>query len=190
MIVWINGTHGAGKTTTAPLVQRLLPDSRVFDAEKVGETLTDITPGLPDTDNFQHWPPWRPLVVETARHVLEYTGGTLVMPMTVLVERYWREISTGLARHAIPVRHFVLHADQGTLRARIEGDTVLGGPSPFRLQYLEPYAEAARTWLHDEAEVIDTTHLTPAQAARQVADAVRQSALPAVQSAQETFQSV
>ncbi|MFE6840712.1 ATP-binding protein, partial [Streptomyces sp. NPDC057705] len=82
MIVWLNGTHGAGKTTTSALVQPLIPDSRVFDAEKVGETLMDITPGLPGTDNFQHWPPWRPLVVETARRVLDYTGGTLVMPMT------------------------------------------------------------------------------------------------------------
>jgi hypothetical protein len=171
MIVWLNGTHGAGKTTTSALVQRLLPDSRVFDAEKVGETLMDITPGLPTTDNFQHWPPWRPLVVETARRVLDYTGGTLVMPMTVLVEQYWREISAGLASHSIPVRHFVLHADQATLRARIEGEHVI--PSPFRLQYLEPYAEAARTWLHGEAEVVDTTHLTPAQAAVQIAGALK-----------------
>ncbi|NUV58115.1 AAA family ATPase [Streptomyces sp. CAI-85] len=172
MIVWLNGTHGAGKTTTSKLVQQLLPDSRVFDAEKVGETLMDIEPGLPQTDNFQHWPPWRPLVVETARCVLEYTGGTLVMPMTVLVEQYWREISTGLAQHAIPIHHFVLHADQQTLRARIEGDTVMG-PSRFRLNHLEPYAEASRTWLHKEAEVIDTTHLTPAEAAEQIAEAVQ-----------------
>lgn len=171
MIVWINGTHGAGKTTTSALVQKLIPDSRVFDAEKVGETLMDIRPGLPETDNFQHWPPWRPLVVETARRVLDYTGGTLVIPMTVLVERYWREISAGLALHAIPVRHFVLHADQNTLRGRIAGDHPV--PSPFRLGYLEPYAEAARTWLHAEAEVVDTTDLTPDQAARQIADAVR-----------------
>ncbi|PPS84756.1 AAA family ATPase [Streptomyces sp. MH60] len=173
MIVWLNGTHGAGKTTTALLVQRLLPDSRVFDAEKVGETLMDITPGLPDTDNFQHWAPWRPLVVETARHVLDYTGGTLVMPMTVLVEEYWREIAGGLAAHGIPVRHFVLHADQETLRGRIAGDTVLGPDSPFRLQYLAPYAEAARTWLHAEAEVVDTTHRTPAEAALRIAEAVK-----------------
>ncbi|MDN5721306.1 ATP-binding protein [Corynebacterium sp.] len=171
MIVWLNGTHGAGKTTTSALAQELIPDSRVFDAEKVGETLMDITPGLPETDNFQHWPPWRPLVVETARCVLDYTGGTLLVPMTVLVEQYWREISTGLAHHAIPVRHFVLHADRDTLRGRIEGDTLLG-PSPFRLRYLDSYAEAARTWLHDEAEVVDTTDLTPAQAALQIAEAV------------------
>jgi hypothetical protein len=131
----------------------------------------DIAPGLPLTDNFQHLPPWRPLVVETAHRVLEYTGGALVIPMTVLVEQYWREISTGLAQYAIPVRHFVLHADQDTLRARIEGEHAV--PSPFRLKYLEPYAEAARTWLHDEAEVVDTTHLTAAQAALQIAAAVK-----------------
>lgn len=177
MIVWLNGTHGAGKTTTSALVQRLIPDSRVFDAEKVGETLMDITPGLPETDNFQHWPPWRPLVVETARRVLDYTGGTLVMPMTVLVEQYWREICAGLAHHAIPVRHFVLHADQDTLRGRIEADALLG-PTLFRLKYLQPYAEAARTWLHDEAEVVDTTGLTPAQAALQIADTVNSQGAP------------
>ena len=171
MIVWLNGTHGVGKTTTSALVQQLIPDSRVFDAEKVGETLMDITPPLPTTDNFQHWPPWRPLVVETARRILDYTGGTLVMPMTVLVEQYWREISTGLVHHGIPIRHFVLHAEPDTLRARIDGDTVLG-PSPFRLRYLEPYAEAARTWMHAEAQVIDTTSLTPAQTASQIAGAI------------------
>jgi hypothetical protein len=171
MIVWLNGTHGAGKTTTSRLLQPLLPQSRVFDAEKVGETLMDITPGLPETDNFQHWAPWRPLVVETARRVLAYTGGTLVMPMTVLVEEYWREISGGLAGYGIPIRHFVIHADQDTLRRRIEGDHPL--PSPFRLRYLKPYAEAARTWLHAEAEVVDTTHLTPAEAALRIAEAVK-----------------
>jgi hypothetical protein len=171
VIVWINGTHGAGKTTTSVLVQRLLPDSRVLDAEKVGETLMDVTPGLPETDNFQHWPPWRPLVVETARRVLDYTGGTLVMPMTVLVEPYWREISAGLAGHRIPVRHFVLHADEETLRRRIAGASPV--PSAFRLAHLAPYAEAARTWLHREAEVVDTTYLTPARAAARIAEAVR-----------------
>ncbi|MDQ0801231.1 AAA family ATPase [Arthrobacter sp. SLBN-112] len=171
MIVWLNGTHGAGKTTTAALVQQLLPGARVLDAEKVGEVLMDIKPGLPATDNFQHWEPWRPLVIETARRVLEYAGGTLVMPMTVLVESYWREISDGLTRYGIPIRHFVLHADQETLRHRIQNDRILG-PSTFRFAYLEPYFEAAQSWLHDEAEVIDTAHIAPEQAARQIADSV------------------
>ncbi|WP_406831528.1 AAA family ATPase [Pedococcus sp. KACC 23699] len=172
MIIWLNGTHGVGKTTTSALVQQMIPGSRVFDAEKVGETLMEVRPPLPATDNFQHWPPWRPLVVETARRILDYTGGTLIVPMTVLVEQYWREISTGLADHSIPVRHLVLHADQDTLRRRIAGDTVLGPDSPFRLGYLKPYAQAFTTWLHEAAEVVDTTHLTPGRAAQQIVDAL------------------
>lgn len=170
MIVWLNGAHGAGKTTTSTLVQELIPGSRVFDAEKVGETLMDVRPGLPEMGNFQHWPPWRPLVVETARRILEYTGGTLVMPMTVLVESYWREISGGLALHGIPVRHFVLHADQDTLRRRIQEDTELGA-STFRMSHLDPYAEAFDTWLREEADVVDTTDLSPAEAAQLIAAA-------------------
>jgi len=168
MIIWLNGTHGSGKTTTAPLVQQLIPDSRVFDAEKAGETLMDISPGLPETDNFQHWPPWRSLVVETACRVLEYTGGTLVMPMTVLVEPYWREITEGFAAEGIPVHHFLLHADQETLRQRIRDDSVMG-PSSFRYSYLAPYAEAFEEWLGNDAQVIDTAELTPYEAASEIA---------------------
>lgn len=168
MIVWLNGTHGVGKTTTSRLVQQLIPNSRVLDAEKVGETLMAISPALPRTDNFQNWEPWRPLVVDTARRVLDYTGGTLVMPMTVLVERYWDEISNGFTEHGITVRHFVLHADRDTLRRRIRDDAVMG-VSTFRLEHVEPYLEAARTWLHDDADVIDTTRLTPAEVAHQIA---------------------
>jgi hypothetical protein len=32
VIVWLNGTHGVGKTTTSKLVQHLIPGSRVLDA--------------------------------------------------------------------------------------------------------------------------------------------------------------
>lgn len=166
-IVWINGTHGVGKTTTAHLLQPLLTNAQVFDAEKVGETLMDVRPGLPPTDNFQHWDPWRPLVVETARRLLDYLGGTLVMPMTVLVEDYWREIHTGLVAHGIAVRHVVLHADRDELVRRIADDSPL--PSDFRLAHVTPYADAAATWLHDDAEVIDTTGVEPAEVAARLA---------------------
>jgi hypothetical protein len=54
VIIWLNGTHGAGKKTTSVLVQQLIPDSGMFDAEKVGDTPINLTPGLHRTDNFQH----------------------------------------------------------------------------------------------------------------------------------------
>jgi hypothetical protein len=77
---------------------------------------------LPAAGNFQHWPPWRAPVVETARQVLDYVGGTLVIPQTVLVRRYWVEIRDGLASADIPTRHFLLHAERETLVRRNERD--------------------------------------------------------------------
>ncbi|EFH32149.1 ATP/GTP binding protein [Streptomyces pristinaespiralis ATCC 25486] len=47
MIVWVKGNHGAGRTTTSALVQQVLPDSRVFDAEKAGETSWTSRRGCP-----------------------------------------------------------------------------------------------------------------------------------------------
>jgi len=43
------------------------------------------------------------------------------------------------------------------------------GASGFRL---EPYAEAARTWLHAGAEVIDAMHLWPDQVAERIVEGV------------------
>jgi hypothetical protein len=59
-------------------------------------------------------------------------------PMTVLVEQYWREISTRLAHHTIPVRHFVLHADQDTLRGPIERATPIPSPTGWQVQCAGP----------------------------------------------------
>ena len=39
MIVWLNGTFGCGKTTTAAELCPLIPSSRLFDPETVGYML-------------------------------------------------------------------------------------------------------------------------------------------------------
>jgi hypothetical protein len=65
VITWLNGTFGSGKTSTAAELRLLVPSSRVFDPETVGYMLQPNLADLPVPD-FQHWPPWRPLVVATA----------------------------------------------------------------------------------------------------------------------------
>ncbi|MEO3753480.1 AAA family ATPase [Streptomyces sp. B6B3] len=169
MIVWLNGTFGAGKTTTAHELTATLSDARLFDAEQVGYMLRHALTSVRVTD-FQDHPPWRALVVATARELLDYLGGTLVIPQTVLVERYWAEISAGLAAAGIPVRHFVLHTDRATLVRRIETDTKeeSAGALQWRMDHLTPYEEAL-PWLSRAAEVVDTTHTPPAEVARHVA---------------------
>ena len=57
-----------GKTSTAAELLSLLPSSRVFNPETVGHTLQPNLAGQAVSD-FQHWPPWRPLVVATATEV-------------------------------------------------------------------------------------------------------------------------
>ncbi|KPL33443.1 AAA family ATPase [Streptomyces anulatus] len=167
MIIWLNGTFGAGKTTTAKEVTALLPDSRLFDTEKVGEMLWHVL-GVPDRD-FQDFPPWRGLVVETARQVLDHVGGTLVVTQTVLVESYWQEIHDGLTRAGIPVHHVLLHTDRDTLVERIEtdGKPESAGARQWRLDHLTDY-ERALPWLRREAREIDTTDVLPSRVAEAV----------------------
>ncbi len=164
MILWLNGTFGAGKTTTAQELVSRITDARLFDAEKVGEMLWHVL-GVPERD-FQDFPPWRGLVVETARQVLDHVGGTLIVTQTVLREQYWREIHTSLTKAGIPVHHFLLHADHDTLVHRIETDTKPDSiPAvPWRLSHLTAYQQAL-PWLRDQATVIDTTHIPPTRVA-------------------------
>ncbi|GAB2953542.1 AAA family ATPase [Streptomyces pseudoechinosporeus] len=167
MIIWLNGAFGVGKTTTANELTTLLPDSRLFDAEQVGYMLRHVL-GKPARD-FQDFPPWRGLVVETARQVLDYVGGTLVVTQTVLEKPYWGEIRTGLAQAGIPLRHFVLHTDHNTLVERIQDDMDPEGADArgWRLDHLDDYDQAL-LWLRREAELIDTTHIPPPTVAKLV----------------------
>lgn len=168
MIVWLNGTFGVGKTTTAEHLAAKLPRARIFDSETVGHMLRPVLSDIPVRD-FQDHPPWRTLVVETAVQVLGYVGGTLVVPQSVLVRSYWEELRNGLAKAGVPVRHFVLHADTEVIRRRIEQDTVETGARRWRLDHLTDY-EAALPWLRQEAEIVDTEGLVPDEVAGGIAE--------------------
>ncbi|MFJ2770865.1 AAA family ATPase [Streptomyces sp. NPDC087300] len=178
MIIWLNGTFGAGKTTTAHELTALLPESRIFDAEQVGYMLRHV-PGLAQGD-FQDLKPWRGLVVATASQLLDHLGGTLVVPQTVLLHPYWQEIHEGLLAAGIPVHHFVLHADRATLARRIATDMKPDSipARRWRRDHLTLYEEAL-PWLREAARVIDTTELPPALVAQRIATAVESTGRPA-----------
>ena len=96
------------------------------------------------------------------------TGQALVAVQSVLVEDYWRELRAGLEADGFEVVHLLLHADDATLRRRIEGDRVEAGARDWRLRHLAAY-DAARPWLHATADlVLDTTDLTPDEVAGRV----------------------
>ncbi|MCZ1011061.1 NUDIX hydrolase [Streptomyces lydicus] len=184
MIVWLNGTFGAGKTTTAHELLDLLPGSTLYDPELLGSGLRMMLPAkrFEEIDDYQDLPAWRRMVVDTAAALLTEVPGPLVTPMTLLRQEYRDEIFGALAARRIPVRHVLLHADETILRARItdredtSGDAGDAASTPRRsLEHLGPYADALR-WLQGDAHVVDTTRLTPRQTAERVAEAVRTGA--------------
>lgn len=184
MIVWLNGTFGAGKTTTAHELLDLLPGSTLYDPELLGSGLRLMLPAkrFEEIDDYQDLPAWRRMVVDTAAALLTEVPGPLVTPMTLLRQEYRDEIFGALAARRIPVRHVLLHAEETILRARIaEREDVSGDAEAtastrrWSLEHLGPYADAL-PWLQGDAHVVDTTRLTPRQTAERVAEAVRTGA--------------
>ncbi|WP_049569959.1 AAA family ATPase [Nonomuraea sp. SBT364] len=169
MIIWLNGTFGAGKTTTSSHLMSLLPDARLFDPETVGYYLRQVI--NEEIDDFQNWPAWRALVAETIDQLFRHWGGRLVVPMTLLRQRYHQEIFSALAGRRLPVRHILLHADEDELVRRIELDTVEASARQWRLNHLEVYRDAL-PWLRESAEVFDTTRTPAAEVAAIIAKEV------------------
>jgi ADP-ribose pyrophosphatase YjhB (NUDIX family) len=181
VIVWLNGTYGAGKTSAARELLDLLPGSVLFDPELVGRGLQLLLPQkrLGEVSDVQELPSWRRLVVDTAAALLTELSGPLITPMTLLRQDYRDEIFGGLASRRIPVCHVLVHADETILRRRIAqrgdipGDLETSASVPeWCLRHLAAYRDAL-PWLTADAYVVDVGRLTPAQTAERIAEAVR-----------------
>ncbi|MDH6109100.1 8-oxo-dGTP pyrophosphatase MutT (NUDIX family) [Kitasatospora sp. MAP12-15] len=193
MIVWVNGTFGAGKTSTCRELVELLPGSTLYDPEQVGYALRQLLPTqrLAQVKDFQDLPSWRRLVPEVATALLTEVPGPLVVPMTLLREDYRDEIFGSLAARGLPVHHFVLHAEETILRERIALSEEVPGDAEaservrrWRLAHLPAY-RAAQPWLHRDAHVVRTDGRTPRQVAQTLLALVGQGAArcPIVQQA-------
>lgn len=175
MILWLNGTFGSGKTTTALELLPMIASSRLFDPETVGYMLQPNLSDHPVSD-FQHWPPWRPLVVATAAQLAGFTGQHLIAPQTILVRAYLEQIFAGLRGAGLSVFHVVLDADEDILRQRILG---FDEAQAWRLAHLAEY-RASRSWMTAAADlVVDTGRRTPAETARHIAGALPDVTSPA-----------
>jgi hypothetical protein len=94
VIIWLNGTFGAGKTTTASLLTEESQRLCLFDPESVGYMLRPNLPDYPVTD-FRHWDLWRVLTPIVADELIGFSGQSLVAPQTVLEENYWGNCTQG-----------------------------------------------------------------------------------------------
>ena len=175
-IIWINGTFGVGKTTTAGKLVELTEGTRLFDPEYVGYMLSANLTDHQFTD-FQQLPPWRTLVPVVMDEVARFTGHHLIAVQTVLTETYWRELEQGLHSRGHEVLHILLDADPETLHARIDADPEGHTIRPWRHDHVADYL-TARPWLTDAADLVLDTTKHPADAvAEQIRDHVRDSIL-------------
>ena len=168
MIIWLNGTFGAGKTTTGMRLAGRLANARLFDPEEVGYLLMRT---LEDHEfrDFQDLAPWRELVPVFTEKIARFTGQHLIAVQTVLREDYWQELTAGFERTSLDIFHVLLHVDSDVLAERIKADEVEAVACQWRLDHISDY-EKARPWMESAADlVIDTTHLPAAEVAERIA---------------------
>lgn len=172
MIIWLNGTFGAGKTTTANALEASWPNSRQFDPEWVGFALARNLADQSFT-NFQDLSPWRPLVVEMMDQIIQLTQQNVIAVQTVLNPDYWSEVRDGLEGRGHRLFHVVLDCDESILRKRIENDEVESGARDWRMGHLAEYA-SRKPWMVEAADlVVPTDGLTPEQTADLIVRAVQ-----------------
>jgi hypothetical protein len=133
MIVIINGSFGAGKTTVANLVRNAFPGSAVYDPEWAGLILRRL-PGWfalkgSGTDDFQDIELWRKLTVAGIRLFSFLAAGKVIVPMTFTCRAYLDEVVAGIRRHDPETRVFCLKAGLPTVKKRLAGrGTKIEGP--------------------------------------------------------------
>jgi hypothetical protein len=168
VIIWLNGTFGAGKTTTAGYLAGRLANARPFDPEQVGYLLR-ATLDDHEFKDFQDLPPWRELVPVVTENIARFTGQHLIAVQSVLREDYWHELTAGFQRTGLDIFHVLLHVDSDALAERIKADEVWARARQWRLDHIGDY-EQARPWMESAADlVIDTTHVPAAEAAERIA---------------------
>lgn len=155
MIIWINGTFGVGKTSTArELCSK--PSLRLFDPEFVGYMVAHQLKDHSFTD-FQDLAPWRALVPPVAREIHDFANTQLVAVQSVLTESYWIELSAGMQAVDVPVFHVMLDCEESELRRRIETDQEEAQAKEWRLGHIDMYLSARPWMLHAADLVVDTT---------------------------------
>ncbi|HZS04710.1 MAG TPA: AAA family ATPase [Blastocatellia bacterium] len=133
MIVLINGSFGAGKTTVAKLLRDSLAGSVIYDPERAGIVLMRLPKLIrlkgSGSDDFQNIDLWRKSAVAGTALFRRFTRGPVIVPMTFSHRPWFDEVITGLRRLDPDLRVFCLKASLETIKERLVGrGTKIEGP--------------------------------------------------------------
>lgn len=119
MIIWINGTFGSGKTTTAYELEKRVEKAFVFDPESFGYVLMKNIPKSLQKEDFQDFPIWRETNYSLLKQIAINYEGIIIVPMTITNEEYFHEILSRLRKDQIRVKHVTLMASKATIKKKV-----------------------------------------------------------------------
>lgn len=120
MIIWINGSFGTGKTTTAEILKKKLTNAHIYDPEQVGYFLWDnFPPEMKQKGDFQDIEIWRSINYAVIQHLYHTFDGYIIIPMTLVNKQYYDEIIGRLKQDGAVLRHFILTASKKNIVERL-----------------------------------------------------------------------
>ncbi len=167
MIIWINGSFGAGKTTLSKVLLDHIPDSIIYDPEQVGFVIHRAVPESREID-FQTFAIWRRLVIDFAKGFQTQFDKNLIIPMTLVVPEYQRQIFKALYDTKNGFHHFYLDIEESLLRERISNQKDMSEETNnWRLAQVERCLKAKST-MPDDTIFLNSGMLTPEKLAVRV----------------------
>ncbi|WP_446225041.1 hypothetical protein ACTWPB_07985 [Nocardia sp. IBHARD005] len=152
-VVWLNGAFGAGKTTVSRRLAATFTESVMVDPEEVGSILRSSLQKVSPRGDFQDWVAWRRVSVELISSIAtEAPGSLIVVPQTILIEKYWDEIRNGLSSRVrlLPIS---LHVEPDVHSRRVHADQEEPDALRWRLHRYSDYQRA--DWISRNFNVVD-----------------------------------
>lgn len=170
MIVWVDGSHGIGKTSTVDALLRVLSKKSVTSCSS-DEFYGEIGKEEPSIMLFGYPPQMNRRFMKLFEELIEaklQEYEIVLVDMSLVGSKLKQEPFRYFAERGYKIYHFILYASIDILKLRIEGDENRD----------QQYALA---WVNDQEEllsdcsnsyIIDTTELNPDDTAKKIASIV------------------
>lgn len=169
-IVWLNGAFGVGKTTVARGLLREWRHAALFDPEPLARLIRNAVPPEQRPDDYQDLPLWRRATVELVAGIAA-SSEVVIVPMTLIDERYFDEIVGALRRGPHRLHHYALTARPATIRRRLLRRQLTSLIHPRSTRWALDRVDHVCTALADPRfhDHIDTDALTADEIVRRIA---------------------
>jgi deoxyadenosine/deoxycytidine kinase len=138
MILLLNGSFGAGKTTVGRILRRNIAGSILYNPEWTGFVLKRLPFRLrgSGTDDFQDIDLWRKSVVKGVKIFRSLARETVIVPMAFCRKDYFEEIVGEMRKFDTRLRIFCLKASFETILMRLEkrGEKIEPGKDNWSLR--------------------------------------------------------